>query len=91
MTHQIDPDARYIAAGIARAECYANTFDRLRADLEADLATAARRRYIAILEEAAATRRRSRRLAAWVIASAALGSASVYAIVLGAITAAGLA
>lgn len=86
MTHQIDPDARYIAAGIARAECYANTFDRLRADLEADLVTAA-----AILEEAAATRRRSRRLAAWVIASAALGSASVYAIVLGAITAAGLA
>lgn len=90
MTHQIDPDARYIAAGIARAECYANTFDRLRADLEADLVTAARRRYIAILEEAAATRRH-RRLAAWVIASAALGSASVYAIVLGAITAAGLA
>lgn len=93
MTHQIDPDPRYIAAGIARLELAANGAvncrNTIEPNYEREVIAAAARRALATIEAADAARAR-RRVVAWAIASAILGTAAIVAIVVGAITAAGM-
>ena len=96
MTHRIDPDPRYIAAGIARLELAANGADRpvncrntIEPNYEREVIAAAARRALATIEAADAARAR-RRVVAWAIASAVLGTVAIVAIVVGAITAAGM-
>ena len=98
MTHRIDPDPRYIAAGLARLEAMANATPGPHncpcdtrpvtgplADLEGELVAAAARRHAA-----QTSARARRRIIAWAACSAVLGSLAIVAIVVGAYTAAGL-